>query len=94
MIDQTLKAVVDNNCDTYKVNEKESSITWRTKPTDDGDDADYFLWDLDDSGNLSVSAHDRNDHCITGWNYEEDITTPEQLEEAISDFDGLTGLWS
>jgi hypothetical protein len=92
-MNKALLKVVNDNYDTYKVEETETCITWKTKPTDDGDDADYFLWDLDDSGNLSVSAHDREDRCITGWNYEEDITTVEELEQAISDFEGLEGHW-
>ncbi len=92
-MDPKLKEFVDDACAAYQVKEERSSLTWKTKPTDDGDDADYFLWDLDDTGNLSVSAHDREDNCITGWNYEEDIVTPEQLEQAISDFDELTGNW-
>jgi hypothetical protein len=89
-----LVKIVNDNYDTYKVEDKDDVLTWKTKPTDEGDDADYFAWELGDDGNLSVTAYDREDRCITGWNYEEDVLTTEQLEQAISDFDGLDGLWS
>ena len=87
------REIIDACFNTHHIDVKENCITWRSEPSDPDDGADYFEWEFDGEG-VSVTAIRRDGSVLTGWCYEPDVNTPEQLEKAIEDFDNNTEDWA